>query len=756
MKNHWLREVLLAIEIGNDAEQEAARQLITDGDTRTLGTVLDVDGAKQTPRTRARAGEVSLDDDEAREREVVDAGLGDTLCLRAVLRPGSASLERWIENALRARGAQMPPDDVLKSFDDRTLGHLLAQGHVQIEAPTVDGTPPFKARPTPDAERKRRTPWASHPWAYKRRSAVPRRKAPHRLMLHAPEFDYRWADEFRMVLLVAPYDRVTNSIPLLRMYVLKRLYKYLHVADLRQLWNIIRATWDVSVPDSLSELNTWYPLHRQDDERSPLRDPPWSDLTDWTSKRLLQGFAPFALQRRADGHRDNNRGEDEAYLIAIDWDDVRLWPFKYELPNVRVFFRAAPDEGGRPAPGLAVSRIEIARRRWWHRLRRLDHKPPSDRGKYFDTETFTPEDAPVRWKHAMRVARGVALYSGELDQHLARSHLLTETAALMWQVHGQTPALRPLWQMMRPFLRDVDGINNLGDALVLGWGGVLTDTSGLTAGEVGRRLNHQIGETDWKGFAPRRAPPPHAQVDARQRRTAKGRGASVDPYTEATNVFWEIINDFVDRWFDERVDDQHAALCDLAEMVRQHNAHRSTPAARAPTPHPGYTFCWPGELSRAAPAPKGAKHLSVPDPNRPEEGRQLCKWFIFHATVFHGWVNDRGWIDGGSLEHATFGLRHLRPPAEDTRAAWKRWLDDAGPNKGDASMQLSIGWTLDKMKWGLFGDIHKQHTHETVDKLHFDETEVFEAFQAEVTAERRARLRAIDRPFEGWRCRVNS
>lgn len=605
----------------------------------------------------------------------------------------------------------------------RTLEHMV----LRSKAP-----PP----PPPTALRRRRSlvtdalwpaeprlDWPAHPWAYRPGGPVPRRDNPRALPIHAPEFSLSWSDEYRAALLSAGHCTPYNAVPLLRAWFGWRLALLPRWALSVRVFKILADYRDTPVPETHLELADWYP-------RPSGQPDPWTDCTAYTSKRLLDGFATFPLQRSDDGSR---------IVLDHNWDDVPLRG-PYELPNVRVtWVRQADGE-------YALRKIRIASRDRSERRDPVDAGVDEDDPEWFDVREVTPADGHAAWQHAQFVARSVSLVAGQTDIHLARTHLLVESIALCLQVHGRGERAGPLTRVRRilqPFVRDVSGINRLGDALVLEGQGLLPRSTGLDEAGVGARLRNQLAQVDWKGFSPRGKEHPVL---------------GWSEYGVGATAFWEGIGRFVAILLPELEPRAQAREIEaLGDALRDHAAHPSTPPGQPATPLAGHHWLWPGEHPRPNPGPG---HLSLP--GTLEEIRQLCRFVIFHATFVHSWVNDRGWVDGGSLRHAAFGLRHLRPPDNWDEPGFLSWWQDALPRLTDCVPQIAVGWVLHNTRWGVIGDPDDPLLLETIDKG--DDLDVVQAFNAIMNAPGPgptespadqlvlAGLPSLDR----WRIRINT
>lgn len=538
--------------------------------------------------------------------------------------------------------------------------------------------------------------WKEVPWEYLPDSPLPRRDTRgKKLPLHAPEFDRHWSHSFRAALIVAAGCRANNSIPLLREWF-GTIPKYVKIpawARSPRLYTLL-GRYPQQGPVDLKDLNFWFPTP---EELPTLRD----DLdawTDFTERRLFNGFAPQPLQQRQ---------SDGWWVLDIDWSDVPR-DGNHLLPDVRIEW--APGDGGqRP------------------RMHSIETRLPGE-----DAVRHVRDDvSDEAWWMALYIARSVVLVSGQLDIHLARCHLLLETVALLVEVPGAHPTGR-VSDALAPFIRDVTGVNRVGDALVFQGPGVLPRMTGLDDEGIALRIAHSLGALDWKGFAPRGACPILAD----------------DRFAKVAALFWEGIGNFVD---DALKDVNDFDVDRLAAAISQHN-DRKVPEPRHRAPLAEHDWVWPAEwgLQRDV-------HLSVP--TTPDEVRAFCRYVIWHASFFHSWVNDEGWTDGGSLLHACFGLQSLAPPEDLVPENIWFWLEKRLPPWQDCVPQIAVGWALNRITWGMVGDPSDKLSGETEDKRYFGELDMVRTFvaafeQGEPTV--RARLDALEFDLARTRIRVNT
>jgi hypothetical protein len=595
----------------------------------------------------------------------------------------------------------------------------LLSGDLQIEPYIAD--PGAKASPHDE-----RTAWARRRFKITVRDGVPRRDTGQaRFPIGAPPFDDAWARDFRTNLIGREIDTPdggtinTSPIQLIRLFLMPWSYPMGWSLDVIAQVNADREA-DGSLPapmTTVEQVADYYgpngslyrhpkgtPTSSVPGAATSVPDPfgPLDPITKHTSDRLLWGFTPHPLLRRVGEEPARelrlplHLGALSPWLADVDvyWDTTGAAP---EMNRITWTFAGAAEQGATPADG-------------------------------------------ERWRFAMFIARSVALYSGELEHHIAGSHLLVEQYAIAWgarhadalveRVSG-ADAADPVFRLLRPFLRDVDGINALADHLVLGRNGVLTRVCGASSQDAARRIATVLGQKDWRGYAPRAA----IQVAGHRLTT---------PYIDAATTFWEGCGRLVDGWFADKVSNPDEVLKIAAEAISGLPA--DVVPASTPSAPDGWTWLWPSEN----PAPGRSRYISVPA--TVDELKALCRYVIFHASFHHTWINDEGWSDGGWPKWAALGLRNVdRPFKAGERFDAERWAEMM-PSPADLALQISVGRVLADCRWGVIDARDEVDAGiDWADHVTFDELEVVQRIHAAFEG-----LPALPAPLAEWRIRINT
>ncbi|UJR84181.1 hypothetical protein [Sandaracinus amylolyticus] len=318
-------------------------------------------------------------------------------------------------------------------------------------------------------------------------------------------------------------------------------------------------------------------------------------------------------------------------VIDIDWRALQGSSAGYFAPSVRIELTGDPS-------ARTVKAISVA----FHGTQHQRYEP----------------SAGAAWQYAEHCARTALLLDGQLRGHLGRGHVVTEVYRRAVDAMFEGDAQSPVFSLLRPFLRSVVEIDDLGVPLVFGEGSILAVTSGLAAEAFGTVLTEVLERNAWSTWVP---PTPHPSSRYRRAGAAFARG--VDAFLEA----WFEANDAAIRAHWGEIERFHAAI-----------GH----ARRAPAGRP-----W-----SAGPVPPIA---------RVDDLRKLVHHAIYHATFFHTWANDQQWDVGGDPAFAAFALRAKSPPEPE----YADWLERAAPERGDALMQCLLADVLSNTKYGRWVDI---------------------------------------------------
>ena len=345
--------------------------------------------------------------------------------------------------------------------------------------------------------------------------------------------------------------------------------------------------------------------------------------------RLMNGMSASVF--------DRDPANPERFWLHHHWNSYEH-DGVHALPNVDMFFELRDEQ---------LHPVEIT----------LHLRQPGATAPNSPTEshTFNPADGE-RWQQAKRVARVSAALLAELDMHLVQTHLNVEQYAIAAQRNLRRNPIRTL---LAPHLKEVVLINHSADSLLLGPTGYITRASALTADALDTRIGQVLGTLDWRGFEPQEPiAPKHT-------------------YARAAQLFWGVLRDLVDVFFDHHGDAirehwlevhrfsqdlvDHSVPSFLCGFLKKHLAPQSTHSA------PGTEWFQRHERmdvdperhrpEAPTPAVSPITHSDSADPKGLENLKQVCRYVIFHATFRHTWSNSQQYDDGGEILYNGLGLR---------------------------------------------------------------------------------------------------
>lgn len=346
---------------------------------------------------------------------------------------------------------------------------------------------------------------------------------------------------------------------------------------------------------------------------------PRSRSDEWLGERVLNGHYPVPLARDA---RDTSR-----YRLKFRWGDVPC-DGAHDLSDVDATFSL---EGGvlRPVEiRLAIRRAQ-ASGEW--------AAPPQ-------WQAFTPRS--TQWEQAKRVFRSHYMLAGEIDSHMTMAHMRVEqySVAVHRSLHQN-----PVRHLLLPHLSEVVTANLLGDTVAWGPESITCLGTAMKAPLVRSRFARISAGYDWTAWRPRRPLCEEHQ------------------FARAANVYWDVLDEYVTRYFDRHLE---AIVVHWAEVYR---LSRDLVANSLPyvAPEPDEDLVWDDCGERGALDLARVRYDNVLRAVRPITPREseptvedlcsfmaFCKYVIYHATFYHGWVHDRQWDDGGELAYAPQALRN--------------------------------------------------------------------------------------------------
>ena len=262
----------------------------------------------------------------------------------------------------------------------------------------------------------------------------------------------------------------------------------------------------------------------------------------------------------------------------------------------------------------------------------------------------------TEWEYAKRVVRVNGAFSTELDEHFTGTHLNSEQFAI---AAYRNLRLNPIATLLLPHLKEVSLVNHSADTILLKQ--FIPHATALTFDGLQHRTRDLLGLQDWKNWKPMKPISP------------------MHSCAHAENLFWNILNQFVNEFVDENIDAikkewfeiyrfsedlvNHSVpvfLSDIdlnslptnerelaEERFKYHiGQYGFDPKAKRETRN--------GELKSISPI------TLTPDFSKEEEIHALkdaCCYMIMMATYMHTWINEHQYDQLGEIFYSGGGLR---------------------------------------------------------------------------------------------------
>ncbi len=339
----------------------------------------------------------------------------------------------------------------------------------------------------------------------------------------------------------------------------------------------------------------------------------------------------------------------------------------------------------------------------------------------FQEKTFTPNDGE-KWEQAKRIMRVSSALSSEIDDHFAGTHLNTEQYAIAVR---RNVRLNPVAELLLPHLKEVTLINHTADTNLIG-PGYIPRASAMTAEGIIERSKDALGTHDWKNWKP------------------------MEPISEqhtfaiASNLFWDVVHQFVDYFFDENEEDikkyWYEIYCMSNDLVNnsvplflsEQDSRKWTGEERELNQdrieYNHLRACFDNTLSRDIINGKKKSISSITkSKNTPAEGdmdnlKDMCKYAIMVATFLHTYVNEHQYEDIGEVLYCSLGLRYgdkedgIFQPENDYSIA---------PDLTRATQMMWFSNLLSRTEYGFITRNEEHDIHPYFSKLLLDKKEEF-------------------------------
>ncbi len=371
---------------------------------------------------------------------------------------------------------------------------------------------------------------------------------------------------------------------------------------------------------SLAEIQADYPpnLTLKLDQNNP----GYTRGDEYFSLRVLNGMNPCMLKR----HRSN----PNQFKVTFNWNQYEK-DDNHDLNNVEAFFELQGDQ-------LVPTAITVHSRY------------PDSYAAYSplkDPVTYTPNDGE-KWLQAKRIFRTNAFFAAELIEHYIKAHLQMEQYAIAF---FRNLRKNPIRLMLAPHVKSLININRRADdVLVSPTTGYVTNAGPLTATSVVQVCQDSMAAYDWKGWRPRQ---PVCETHT---------------FAKVANLYWQVITEYVDTFFQKY---QEAIVKEWIEIRRLSDDLVEHSVAYQPSAAPldnDYEWHDTNELDKpdipratVNGVVKATRPITVSD--QPAAGdlenlKELCRFIIYHITLWHSWVNDSQTDEGGEVVYNSLALRN--------------------------------------------------------------------------------------------------
>lgn len=378
------------------------------------------------------------------------------------------------------------------------------------------------------------------------------------------------------------------------------------------------------------------------------RLPGYTRGDDWFGERFMNGMsmATFVPDNENSSH----------YWIKFFGAGLYQVNEEYAFPTAKIKFKLKED--GLPTP------IEI---RLIGPLNALNKDP-------YQEHIFTPQDGE-KWLQAKRAARVTSALCGEIDQHLAGTHLNTEQYSIA--VHRNL-RLNPIARLLMPHVKEVALIDFSADKLLIK--DYLPNATALTSRSILQRAEDILGFQDWKDWQPMKPI------------------SDAHTYAKAESLFWNILKEWVDLFIEENAEEIKKYWYEIY-LFSQDLVSHSVPLYSS-------TIDWETMsdadkkyaqerieyLSQEYRIDLNSPRLSIdqvtkilspitlseefdPHSNDWQNLKDACSYIIMTASFLHSWINEHQYEDIGEVLYSCLGLRFgekesgIMAPESDYRIA---------------------------------------------------------------------------------------
>ncbi|MFB2836656.1 lipoxygenase family protein [Floridanema evergladense] len=421
--------------------------------------------------------------------------------------------------------------------------------------------------------------------------------------------------------------------------------------------HIIANTLNPNEP-SITQIQADYPPNLTRELEKEI--PGYTRSDEYFVLRILNGMNPCLLKR--------NKSNPNQFKVTFNWDNYEK-DNEHDLNNVEAFFELKE--------GKLLPTAIVIQSRYPDSI--APHSPLKD------PVTYTPNDGE-KWLQAKRIFRTNSLFTGEVIEHYAKAHVQMEQYAV---AVFRNLRKNPIRLMLSPHLKSIININRRGDDLLVEPKIGLFVTNGpLTYPGFLQMCKEVVATYDWKGWKPRQ---PLCEAHA---------------YAKIANLYWQILTEYVDTFFQkyqQEIVQEWIEIRRLSDDLVEHSmAYQPIQGIMANTDS-DYEWYDRNELDKPdLPRPTINGQVKVLRPITVSDSpsvadidnlKELCRYVIFHTTLWHTWVNDSQTDEGGELAYNSLALRNGSFGSENDPAI--------APDIIEATNQLYIFSVLNGIKYGL-------------------------------------------------------
>ena len=387
----------------------------------------------------------------------------------------------------------------------------------------------------------------------------------------------------------------------------------------------------------------------------------------------LNGFTPFLLKVK-----DKN-----TYYIDLKYDGYHQDETHFG-PNSTAYFKKEGND-------LIVSGIEVQKRTGsWQPSANADLEKP---------KMYTPNNCSEEmWKRVKFLWRMNSFVFGQAVSHVADCHFNVEQYLIPVM---RNVRLNPINSLLSPHFQGTLEVNVGTNKLIGDSDQMIGIASAFTPGSVQDLVRNEFGARNWYGFKPRK--PLYKS----------------HTYAKAANLFWGILTDYVNEFFDkhnkeikENWNEIHLMSKDLVRksVPLFEDAAKYYDDSEVNTENAPRGVNSDGRTSAVSPVTLSDTCCDKDFDNL----KQMCCYVLYKATFQHHHVHDHQFHVAGDTDFALFGFE-FDPLLDDERP-----LDDIA-SSDIKKKQLDLAFVLPLTKYGLItknedGDINPAFSKRVAEK----------------------------------------